>query len=453
MHIQFLGATGTVTGSKYLVQAGAKKVLIDCGLFQGLKQLRLRNWAPVPVDPREVDAIILTHAHIDHSGYLPFFVKSGFSGKVYCSAVTRQLCDILLPDSAHLQEEEAKYANRKGFSKHKPALPLYTQAEAHAALRLFEPVEFHEDVDLGKGVRFRLARSGHILGSSIVSLEAEGRLLVFSGDLGRSDDAIMHSPEAVARADYLIVESTYGNRLHTHQDPTPVIGEILNRTFARGGVVVMPAFAVGRAQTLMYYVAKLKAAGTIPADVPVYLNSPMAAEVTHILHDHPNEHRLDRRQCELTCSAAKIVASVEDSKRLNTLKGPMAIISASGMAAGGRVLHHIEAFAPDPRNTLLFAGFQAAGTRGAAIVGGAEAVKIHGAYVPIKAEVANLENLSAHADWAETLDWLRGFKAAPRNTFITHGEPSAADALRLRIKDRMGWACEVPEYLEKIELK
>jgi metallo-beta-lactamase family protein len=451
--IQFLGATGTVTGSKYLVSTGSRKILIDCGLFQGFKQLRLRNWAHLPVDPREVDAVILTHAHIDHSGYLPFFVKSGFSGKIYCSGVTQQLCEILLPDSAHLQEEEAKYANRKGYSKHSPALPLYTQAEAHEALRLFKPVDFHDELDIGGGVTFRLSRSGHILGSAIVSLQANDRLLVFSGDLGRSDDAIMRGPESIERADYLVVESTYGNRVHSHQDPTPIIGEILNRTFARGGVVVMPAFAVGRAQSLMYYIARLKAAGTIPQSIPVYLNSPMAAEVTHILHDHRSEHRLDVEECESTCAAAKIVASVEDSKRINTQQGPMVIISASGMAEGGRVLHHIEAFAPDPRNTLLFAGFQAGGTRGAAIVAGAEAVKIHGAYVPIKAEVANLGNLSAHADSVQIVQWLSHLESPPRTAFITHGEPAAADALRLKIKDQIGWSCRIPEYLEKIALE
>ena len=277
MKIQFLGATGTVTGSKYLVSAGGRKILVDCGLFQGYKQLRLKNWAPLPVPPREIDAVILTHAHIDHSGYLPLLVKNGFSGKVYCTSGTQDLCGLLLPDSAHLQEEEATYANRKGYSKHKPALPLYTVTDARHALELLEPFDFNRSVELGEGISFRFSPSGHILGSAVVSLSADDRLLVFSGDLGRFNDPIMRDPELIARADYLVVESTYGNRTHSNEDSAKIIGEIFNRTFQRGGVVVIPAFAVGRAQTIMYYIAKLKAVGTIPNSIPVYLDSPMAA--------------------------------------------------------------------------------------------------------------------------------------------------------------------------------
>jgi len=452
MDIRFLGATGTVTGSKYLVSAGGKKILVDCGLFQGLKQLRLKNWARLPVDPRQIDAVVLTHAHIDHTGYLPLLVKNGYRGKVYCSSGTRDLCEVLLPDSGHLQEEEARYANRAGYSKHHPALPLYTRGDAEQALRSLRPVDFGHEIDLGGGNTFLLSPSGHILGSAFVSLRADGRLIVFSGDLGRPHDPIMRDPAAIERADYLVVESTYGDRLHSRDDPALKLGEILNRTFARGGVVVIPAFAVDRTQTLMYYIAQLKAAGTIPQDVPVYLNSPMAVNVTRIFHEHRAEHRLSAEECDAMCGAAQIVNSVEESERLNALSGPMVIISASGMATGGRVVHHLKAFAPDPRNTILFAGFQAAGTRGAAMIAGAESVKIHGAYVPIRAEVALLDNMSAHADYAETLDWLAHFRAPPRTTFVTHGEPVAADALRLRIQERFGWHCEVPEYLETVEL-
>jgi len=448
MDIRFLGATGTVTGSKYLVNAGGRQILIDCGLFQGLKQLRLKNWARLPVDPREIDAVILTHAHIDHSGYLPLLVKNGFRGKVWCSGGTRDLCEVLLPDSGHLQEEEARYANRQGFSKHHPALPLYTRADADQALHALKAVDFGVTVDLGGGIKFELSPSGHILGSSFVSLRADGRSIVFSGDLGRPHDPIMRDPTALDHADYLVVESTYGDRLHTRDDPAVQLAEVLSRTFARGGVLVIPAFAVDRTQTLMYYIAQLKAAGTIPQNIPVYLNSPMAVNVTRIFHEHAAEHRLTPGECDAMCNAAHIVNSVEESQRLNTQSGPMVIICASGMATGGRVVHHLKAFAPDPRNTILFAGFQAVGTRGAAIVAGAESVKIHGAYVPIKAEVALLDNMSAHADYAETLDWLAHFREPPRMTFVTHGEPVAADALRLRIHERFGWDCRVPEYLE-----
>ena len=453
MDIRFIGATGTVTGSKYLVTAGGKKILVDCGLFQGLKQLRLKNWARLPVDPREVDAVILTHAHIDHTGYLPLLVKNGYRGKVYCSGGTRDLCQVLLPDSGHLQEEEARYANRAGYSKHHPALPLYTRSDAEQALRALKPVDFGREIDLGDGIAFMLSPSGHILGSSFVALRAQGRSIVFSGDLGRPHDPIMREPAVLTHADYLVVESTYGDRLHARVDPAAELAGILNRTFARGGVVVIPAFAVDRTQTLMYYIAQLKAAGTIPAAVPVYLNSPMAVNVTRIFHEHQAEHRLSAEECDAMCGVARIVNSVEESQRLNTLSGPLIIISASGMATGGRVVHHLKAFAPDPRNTILFAGFQAAGTRGAAMVAGAESVKIHGAYVPVRAEVALLDNMSAHADYAETLDWLAHFRAPPRTTFVTHGEPVAADALRLRIRERYGWNCHVPEYLETVELR
>ena len=452
MDIRFLGATGTVTGSKYLVTAGGKKILLDCGLFQGFKQLRLRNWAPLPVNPREIDAVILTHAHIDHSGYLPLLVKNGFRGPVYCSSGTRDLCEVLLPDSAHLQEEEARFANRQGYSRHHPALPLYTRGDAERALRALKAVDFEHRIDLGGGVEFHLSPSGHILGSAFVSLRAAGRLVVFSGDLGRAGDPIMRDPAVIRTADYLVIESTYGDRLHPKEDTVARLGEVLNRTFARGGVVVIPAFAVDRTQTLMHYIALLKSAGTIAESVPVYLNSPMAANVTKIFHLHCAEHRLTGDQCDAMCGAARIVNSVEESERLNEQSGPMVIISASGMATGGRVVHHIKAFAPDSRNTILFAGFQAGGTRGAAMLAGAESVKIHGAYVPIRAEIAMLDNLSAHADYAETLDWLANFGSPPRMTFITHGEPVAADALRMRIQERYAWQCRVPDYLETVDL-
>lgn len=451
MDISFLGATGTVTGSKYLVTSGSGRILVDCGLFQGYKQLRLRNWAPLPFDPRELDAVILTHAHIDHSGYLPLLVKNGFSGRVYCSHATRDLCAILLPDSGHLQEEDAAYANRRGFSKHKPALPLYTRQDAEDCLRQLAPIAFERDVKLDNGVSFRLSPAGHILGAAMVTLRDGGVSVLFSGDLGRPHDLLMPPPTPIRLSDYLVIESTYGDRRHDPVDARDLLAQVLNRTFRRGGVVVVPAFAVGRAQALMYFIHLLKSARTIP-DVPVFLNSPMAVDVTRVFRSHRGEHRLTPAQCDGMCGAAHYVNSVEESKRLNARHGPMIIISASGMATGGRVLHHLKAFAPDARNTILFTGFQAGGTRGAAMLNGAEAVKIHGEYVPVRAEVMNIDNLSAHADYAETLDWLRHFESPPRQTFITHGEPAPADALRHRIEEELGWHARAPEHQERVTL-
>ena len=450
--LQFLGATGTVTGSKYLLSAGDQKILVDCGLFQGFKQLRLRNWSPLPFEPASLSAVVLSHAHLDHSGYLPLLVKNGFAGKVRCTEATYDLCCILLPDAGRLQEEEAENANRRGFSKHRPALPLYTEEDARRALTQFAPVEFDREIELG-GVRLRLVPAGHILGASIVSLSGDKHSLVFSGDLGRPNDPIMAAPSPIHDADYLVLESTYGNRLHDPEDPRVKLGRIIRKTAERGGVVVIPSFAVGRAQSLLYHIHQLKSEAAIPADLPVYLNSPMAVDATEIYRKHRAEHRLTPEQCRAMCTAATIVNTPEESKRLNGKKGPMVVIAASGMATGGRVVHHIKAFAPDPRNTILFSGFQAGGTRGATILSGAESVKIHGEYIPIRAEVAVINNLSAHADYAEILDWLRHFGRPPRATFITHGEPAAADALRRRIEEQLRWRARVPDYLERVVLQ
>lgn len=451
MRIQFLGATGTVTGSKYLLSRGSKRFLIDCGLFQGFKQLRLRNWEPLPVDPRTIEAVVLTHAHIDHSGYLPLLAKNGFIGKIYCTHATRELCEILLPDSAHLHEEEAEYANRQGFSKHKPALPLYTKVDAEHCLKLFSPLDFDTEWILDQELKTRFIPSGHILGSAFVSMHSPNTSILFSGDIGRPNDIVMRGPNMIESADYLVIESTYGDRLHDPSDPLLKLAEIINRTAGRGGVVIIPAFAVGRAQTLLYCVHLLKTKKAIPG-LPVFLNSPMAVDVTQLFHNHLGEHRLTPEQCEAMCQTARIVNSAEESKGLNDRRGPMIIIAASGMATGGRVVHHLKTFAPDPRNTILFTGFQAGGTRGAAILAGADSVKIHGAYVPIRAEVAIINNLSAHADYSEIMDWLKGFRKVPRRTFVTHGEPAAADALRHRIEESLGWSCRVPDYLEEDQL-
>lgn len=451
MKITFLGGTGTVTGSKYLVASGSKRVLVDCGLFQGFKQLRLKNWAPLPIDPRQIDAVILTHAHIDHSGYLPLLVKNGFSGGVYCTAATLDLCAVLLPDSGYLQEEEARYANKRGYSKHAPALPLYTQKDAEQPLRQFTPIDFGRDFDPGGELILHLIPSGHILGSAFVLLRSTQTSILFSGDLGRPHDPIMVAPTFIRETDYLVTESTYGDRRHNPTDPQVVLAQVINRTIERGGVIVVPAFAVGRAQSLLYYIYLLKRAKAIP-NIPVFLNSPMAANVNHIFHSHQGEHRLTPDQCDAMSGVAHIINSVEESKALNNRKGPMLLISASGMATGGRVLHHLKALAPDPRNAILFTGFQAGGTRGAAMVSGSESVKIHGEYIPVRAEVTVLDNLSAHADCAEIIDWLGHFDVPPRQTFVTHGEPAASDALRHRIEEQLGWHCRVPEYLEQASL-
>lgn len=455
MRLEFLGGTGTVTGSKYLLDHAGRQLLVDCGLFQGLKQLRLRNWDPLPIAPAGVDAVLLTHAHIDHSGYVPRLVKLGFRGPVYCSEATFELCKLLLPDSGRLQEEEADYANRHGSSKHRPALPLYTEEEARTALKQFEPLLPGVDHAPWPGWSWRLSRAGHILGACSVRVAFEGGgaggSVLFSGDLGRSDDLLMRPPAPPPEADTVVVESTYGDRLHREGDVLAQLADVINRTAARGGVVVVPAFAVGRAQTVLHLVQRLKADRRIP-DMPLFLNSPMATDATRLYRQHLEDHRLSAGECAAFGREVTFVNTVEASKALNQLKYPSIIVSASGMATGGRVLHHLAAYAPQPRNTILFAGYQAAGTRGASLVGGAREVKIFGQYVPVRAEVANLDMLSAHADRDQLLAWLGQLPRAPRSVFVTHGEPSASDALRLAVQDRLHWHARVPDYREQVEL-
>ena len=451
MDLQFIGATGTVSGSKYLLRDGYRQILVDCGLFQGYKQLRLRNWSRLPVDPQTLDAVLLTHAHIDHSGYLPLLVRNGFRGRIYCTPATRDLSEVMLPDSARLQEEEADYANRQGFSKHKPALPLYTEKDAMHCLRQFVTVDFGREIDLGDGVHASFLPAGHLLGAAMLMVRGQHGTVLVSGDLGRPNEVLMNPPTPIPPADFVVVESTYGNRTHAPEDPRIKLADVVNRTAERKGVVIIPSFAVGRAQAVLYCLSQLKRQRLIP-DIPVFLNSPMAVDATQIFRRHPGEHRLTPAECEALYGTAKFVHTVEESKALNRRDGPMIIIAGSGMATGGRVVHHLKAFLPESRNTVLFTGFQAGGTRGAAMMAGATSVKIHGEYVPVRAEVAMIDNFSAHADSDEIMAWLRGSAKPPRNIFITHGEPAAADALRHRIEEELHWPCQVPDYLERVPL-
>lgn len=450
--LRFLGAAGTVTGSRHLLEIGDRRILLDCGLFQGVKTLRLRNWAPFQVPPADIDAVVLSHAHLDHSGYLPRLVRDGFRGPVHCSHATLDLCRLLLLDSAHLQEADADYLNRHNLSSHKPALPLYTVADAQRAIATLHPCAFDSTIELPGGCRARLHRAGHILGAAIVELEYPGGRLVFSGDLGRYGDPLMLEPRSIAQADYLVIESTYGNRVHGKESALEALQTIIMRTVRRGGTVVIPSFAVGRAQSLLFHLWQLKQAGRIPGDLPIFLDSPMASGAVDVYLRHLADQRLTRAEARSAFGVATCVTEVEQSKALDASPMPKIIVSASGMATGGRVIHHLKRYLPDPRNAVLFAGFQAMGTRGAAMLDGAPSVKIHGNYIPVRAEVDNLSMLSAHADADEILRWLGGFERPPRETFIVHGEPDAADALRLRIKDELGWRCRAMEQNDSVAL-
>ncbi|OZI20467.1 MBL fold metallo-hydrolase [Bordetella genomosp. 9] len=446
-----LGGAGTVTGSKHLLSHDDTHLLIDCGLFQGLKNLRELNWQSLPISPAEIDAVVLTHAHLDHCGYLPRLMLDGFKGRIHATPATRDVAELILLDSANLQEKDADFANRKGFSKHQPALPLYRVVDAQRTMARFSDVAPHQAFALPGGAQLTFRRAGHILGAATAQIDIAGIHVAFSGDLGRYGDPVMHDPEPVPRADYIVIESTYGNRRHDTADPLAALGKIIDRTVQRGGTVVIPAFAVGRAQTLIYLLWKLRQAGEL-ANVPVYLDSPMATSATELLDRHADEHRLSPRDYEAASSAVTYVRDVEESKALSANRYPKVIISASGMATGGRVLHHIAAFGSDHRNTLLFSGFQAAGTRGRKLLEGATETKIFGDWLPINAEVAELPMLSAHADSDELMRWLRGFQEAPRQVFIVHGEPEASDALRVRIQRELNWHATVPLQGQRYEL-
>lgn len=453
MKLSFLGATETVTGSKYLIEDFGNKYLIDCGLFQGYKELRLRNWKPFPVSPKTIDSVLLTHAHLDHSGYLPLLVKNGFRGPIYASHATVDLCKIILLDAAHIQEEDTRRANRYGYSKHHPAEPLYTEQDAEQAMKHFKAVNYDKFYSLKNGLAFNLEHSGHILGSSFITLKnSNNSTLVFSGDVGRPNDKIMKHPATLKQADYLVLESTYGNRKHPATDGLTILADIINSTIKRGGIVIIPSFAVGRAQTVLYYLYLLKEQNRIPSQIPVYLDSPMAQDVTELWCKYTDEHTLSKETCSKINAMAKYVRTKEESKSLNNLSMPAIIISSSGMAEGGRVLHYIEHYAPKAENTILFVGFQAAGSRGDRMLKGEKEVKIHGQMIPVLARVESLDTLSSHADYEELLVWLKGFESPPKQVFITHGEPAAAEALKAKIEEAFGWNVVVPHYLETFDL-
>lgn len=460
--LQFLGATETVTGSKFLLKLDGSRALIDSGLFQGLKELRSRNWERLPVDPSAINWVILTHAHIDHSGYLPRLVRDGFEGPVYATHATKDLLEVMLPDSGKLQEEDADYANRKGFSKHKPAVPLYTEQDARVSLKQVRGFGYNQETRLNKFLSIEFISAGHILGSAFVAayITEHGRepvKVLFSGDIGRYDEPILNDPSRVDETDYLLVESTYGDRLHDKVDPKAALERIVNSTAERGGKVIIPAFAVGRSQLLVYYLRELEEEGRIPV-LPVAVDSPMSASVTRLYTKHREEHDSEMKQFDLHNRNAlatrnfSLVQGRNGSKALNAERGPAIIISASGMATGGRVLHHLARYLPDPSCTVIFAGYQAAGTRGRRLQDGEGEIKIHGEMVPVRAHIESIGSLSAHADSSEILRWLSGFKRPPRKTFIVHGEPEAAAALAGKITSTLGWTVVMPTYEQTVEL-
>ncbi len=451
MKLSFLGATQTVTGSKYLLESRGKRILIDCGLFQGLKELRLRNWSSLPIDPRSIDAVILTHAHLDHSGYLPLLVKNGFRGNIYCTAATRDLCEILLVDSGFLQEEDARRANKYSYSKHKPALALYTEADAHRALEHFVALDFEKTYHIDNKIFFKFRPAGHILGAAFVRIDDTNTSITFSGDIGRQEDPLMFKPASLEDSDYVVVESTYGDRLHSQDKVEDELATIITESSRRGGSILIASFAVGRAQSILYYIHKLQSLKRIP-ELPVYLDSPMATSATELFCKYHLEHKLNAKESREVCDTASYIQNKEESKRISNPSLPSIIISASGMATGGRILHHLKTMLPNHRNSIVFAGFQAAGTRGRDLVEGAKEIRIHGENYKVRAKIHCLDSASAHADYKELLVWLRTFPGAPKQTFITHGEESASAALQEQIETEFAWHCTVPKYLSSYEL-
>ena len=443
LKIRFLGGAGTVTGSKTLVETHRQKVLVDCGLFQGLKDLRKMNWEALPLPASEIDTVLITHGHLDHVGYLPRLVASGFRGKVLGTAPTCAVARIVLRDSARIQEEDAERANRKGYTRHKPAKPLYTVEDAERAISLFEPCEPESWIPLDPDFRFRFRANGHIIGSALIEMDCLDRRIVFSGDLGRPESLLLYPPAQPRQADYLILESTYGDRLHADSDVFAELKEIVNHTYHKGGALIIPSFTVERAQELTWVLSRLKVAGEIP-DLPIALDSPMGVDVTEVMELFPEWHRLDRAASGQVRKEVNFVESMEESIEMVKKDGPKIIIAGSGMITGGRVLHYLRRHLGDPATTVLLVGYQAAGTRGRALQEGCHELRFFGEYHPVKAQIAQLSSLSAHADQRELLDWLRGFDTPPKRIFLNHGEPAAAEALLLKIRDLLPQAhCRV----------
>jgi metallo-beta-lactamase family protein len=456
--LSFFGAAGTVTGSRFMLTTPESRVLVDCGLFQGLKEFRLRNWDRFPVEPSVIDTVLLSHAHLDHSGYIPAICRDGFRGRVVATEATQALCRIVLPDSGHLQEEEADYANRKGYSKHSPAEALYTDDDALKALERFTPVKFETPFAVGPKIRASFRYAGHILGAASVLVELtakHSRRVLFSGDLGRPRHPILRPPSPVPDADLIVVESTYGDRRHDDVESLKNFEDAISRTAARGGVVIIPSFAVDRTEVILFHLNNLIAERRI-ADLPIFVDSPMALAALRIYKDriasHSDEIRPDVGADGFGTSNLREVRSVQESIALNAMAGPMIIISASGMATGGRVLHHLANRLPDDRNTVILAGFQAEGTRGRALLEGATTLKMLGRYVPVRAEVVNVPAFSVHADQAEILGWLRTAPRAPEMCYVVHGEPPAASALCAAIRKQLGWNAVVARHLERVRV-
>jgi metallo-beta-lactamase family protein len=455
--LTFLGAAGTVTGSKHLLEVDGRRVLVDCGLFQGLKHLRERNWAALPIEPRTIDAVVLTHAHLDHCGYLPRLVAQGFRGRVFCTPATKDLCSLVLPDSAHLQEEDARDANRGGYSRHHPALPLYTEADAARALTELQPVGYERPVPVVPGVEVEFINAGHLLGSAYARIAIGDRAVLFGGDLGRYNRPILPDPTTVASADALLVESTYGDRLHERDDDGVRLAAIINQTFQQGGRLIIPAFAIGRVEEVIYWIKRLEAERRIPI-VPVFIDSPMAAGALRFYTERLSEvdaqpARGQRDLYTFYTSRMTIIQSAAESAALVRSRDRAIVIASSGMATGGRVLHHLAAALPDPKNTVLFVGYQANGTRGRLLCDGAKQVKIHGATVVVQARIERIDSMSAHADAAEILRWLSGFSRPPAMTYLVHGEPSALEALATRIQTELHWPTHIAQHEERLELK
>jgi len=450
MELTFLGGAGTVTGSKTLLDAGSAQVMVDCGLFQGRKELRQRNWSGLPFDVPKLDAVVLTHAHIDHAGYLPILVRRGWRGPVFATPGTIDTCHVLLPDSGRLQEEEAKDANRRRWSKHQPARPLYTEDDALASLDLLQPLSIGAERTIARGVSLRLRHAGHIVGAAMAEIRVNGRTFLFSGDIGRPHDPLLVDPAAPPKdVDYLVVESTYADRENDNIRVQEELAAVVNRTLRRGGTLVIPSFAVGRTQLVLYYLDRLQAAGAIPSDLPVFVDSPMAIDVTRLMCEQ-DDVRIGEGACRRMLARARYLRSIEQHRELRARREPAVIISASGMATGGRVLSHLADRLPHSNNTVLFVGYQSPGTRGGELLNGRDSVRIHGDWVPVQAEIVVLHGLSAHADRSDLFDWLRRFERPPRLTFPNHGDAAALAALKLRLETELRWKVHVPEWNERV---